>query len=209
MDDFPTSGEFRIGFQMDLNELKGGTATATLYSNESGSFASTGLSTTYVDTGDDTWMYDEFDYTLNRGGAPGKTAKVKIVINYTYPDGISETLESPEMFVYAGTFVTPKSASVSGPAGSQTLTVEFKVDSGMVNISQIDLGDAYYNMVRVIDDDNTEYVPLSTPDMSWNGDVVRMVFSMTDTLMPGQYRFDFSLYYNDWEGNSNETFNVD
>ncbi len=197
-----------VGFQLDLYDLKGGTATATLYSNESGSYTSTGETTTYVDDDEESWMYSEFHYFLDRGSSPGKTANVKIVIDYTYPDGVSETLESNEMFVYSGTFITPSSATVSGSADSPTLTVEFTVDTSMVDTSQIDLDSAIYSMNRKISDDEWEYVSLPTPTVSWNGNIVRFVFDMTESLPSGQYKFDCALYYNDWEGESSETFNV-
>lgn len=206
--DFPTSGEYRIGFSVTLNELKGGSATATVYSNAGGSFASTGTQASY--SGDDvqTWEYNDLYYNLDRGGAAGATAKVKIVFNVTYPDGFTEQFESNELFVYSGTFVTASGATVTGSSDAPVLTVRFNVNTGLVNKSSIDLNAAYYSLFRVIDDDNSDYVSLPMPTMTWDGNVINAVFNLTESLPSGKYVFEFALYYNDWEGFTSETFNV-
>ena len=209
-DDFPTNGEYRIIFQLDLHDLKGGTATATLYSNESGSFVSTGETATYDPSdGEDMWMCDELHYFLDRGSKDGASAKVKIILDYTYPDGTSETLESEEMFVYSGTFVTTSGASVADPTSEPVLTMTFTIDSTLVDSSEIDLNNAYYSFFRVIDDDNTEYVSLPDPTVEQDEDRIRYVFRLTEALPPGKYRFEFALYYDDWEGFTNETINIE
>jgi len=208
-DDFPTNGEYRVLFQLDLHELKGGTAKATLYSNESGSFASTGVTADYDPSGgEDEWMCDELYYFLDRGSASGAAAKVKIVIDYTYPDGISETLESEEMFVYSGTFVTSSGTSVTESATGTVLTTTLTIDSSLVDPGAIDLDSTYYSLDRVIDDDNSEYVTLPEPTVERSGNTVRYIFRLTEALPSGKYRFAFALYYDEWEGNTIETFNI-
>ena len=208
-DDFPTNGEYRVIFQLDLYDLKGGTAKATLYSNESGSFVSTGDTATYDPSGgEDEWICDELHYFLDRGSNAGATAKVKIVIEYTYPDGISETLESNEMFVFSGTFVTASGSSVTDSATGPVLTMTFTIDSALVAPSEIELGDAYYSLFRVIDDDNTEYVSLPAPTVESDGNRVRYIFQLTEALPPGKYTFEYALYYDEWEGYTSETFNI-
>lgn len=207
-DDFPSNGEYRVAFLLDLHDLKGGTATATLYSDESGDFASTGETVTYVPDDQDEWMSDDLYYFLDRGTASGAVANIKIVIDYTYPDGGSGRIESPEMFVYSGTFVTASGANVTNTADGSILTLTFTIDSNLVDLSAIDLNNAYYSVFRVIDDDNEEYVPLPAPTVEQNGDTVSYIFVLTDVLPPGQYKYDIALYYDDWEGYTIETFNI-
>ena len=206
--DFPTSGEYRIGFSMTLNELKGGSATATVYSNAGGSFASAGAQTSYAGGDGDYWEYYDLYYKLDRGGAAGATAKIKVVFSVTYPDGITEQLESNEMFVYSGTFVTASGTTVSGPSDAPVLTARFNVNTALVNKSDINLDDAYYSLFHVIDDDNSDYISLPTPTITWDGNVVNAVFNLTESLPSGKYQFEFALYYNDWEGFASETFNL-
>ncbi len=209
-DNFPNNGEYLVGFQLELNDLKGGTAKATLLTNESGSFAATEETATYDPSdGEDDWMCYDLYYFLDRGDNPGAAAKVKIRITYTYPDGISETLESEEMFIYSGTFVTASGTNVTNTSDGQVLTLTFTIDSDLVDPNEIDVNNAYYSLFRVIDDDNSEYVALPAPTVERNGASVRYIYNLTDVLPPGQYKYDIALYYDDWEGYTIETFNID
>lgn len=201
--DFPNNGHYRIGFSLTLNDLNGGTATAKVYSNESGSFVPTGASVTY--DGDDitVWEHTDLEYQLDLGGAAGKTAKVKVVVEYTYPDGISETLESEEASVHAGTFASVSRCSVSGTV----MTVDVAIGAG-VDLSDIDINDAYCYLWHIISDTDEEYISLPTPTVEPNGDHVIYTFNLSDSLESGEYLFDIYLYYGDWEGHGSETFSI-
>ena len=208
-DDFPTSGEYLVGFSLTLNDLRGGSATATVYSDEGGSFAPTTVKATYSGENTDYWNVFDLYYFLNRGSNPGAAAHIKFVLDITYPDNFSERIESDEMFIYSGTFVTASGATVTDVSDGQVLTLTFTIDSDLVDPNEIDVNNAYYSLFRVIDDENSEYVPLPAPTVERNGDSVRYIFHLTDILTPGQYKFDLALYYDDWEGYTIETFNID
>lgn len=208
-DDFPNNGEYLVGFSMILNDLRGGSATATVYSDEGGSFAPTTVKATY--SGENTDYWDVFDlyYFLDRESNPGAAAHIKFVLDITYPDNFSERIESNEMFIYSGTFITASGTNVTNTSDGSVLTMSFTIDGSLVDLSAIDFNDVYCSLYRVIDDDNSEYVALPAPTVERNGAGVRYIYNLTDVLPPGQYKYDIALYYDDWEGYTIETFNID
>ena len=112
------------------------------------------------------------------------------------------------MTVYSGTFVTCSGVTVGGTSDAPVLTVTFDVDDSLVNTASLDPGSASYGLFRIISDDDSEYVPLPSPDYTWDGSTIRAVFNLSDALTPGKYQFEFAVDYNDWEGFTRETFNI-
>ena len=208
-DDFPTSGEYLVGFSLTLNDLRGGSATATIYSDEGGSFAPTTVKATYSSENTDDWDVFDLYYFLDRGSKSGAAAHIKFVLDITYPDNFSERIESNEMFIYSGTFITASGTNVTNTSDGSVLTMSFTIDSDLVDPNEIDLNNAYHSLFRVIDDDNSEYVALPAPTVERNGASVRFIYNLTDVLPPGQYKYEIALSYDDWEGYTIETFNID
>ena len=204
------NGAYFVGFSLILNDLKGGSATATIYENVDGTYVATSEKAIYDGEDTDVWEFYDMLYQLDRGSATGAKGNIKIVFDCTYPDNCTESIESDEEFVHSGTFITSDGVTYGGPADSPILTFSFTLDDTLVELTEIDIGDAYYDIYLITDEENDvwEYISLPTPSITRDGTSVSVVYQLTQPLEPGKYIHFFYLYYKDWEGNASDTFNV-
>ena len=110
-------GDGAVFFTVELNDLEGGSATARLYrKTSSGWEALSGAGTSATKTfaeGEDYWDNNDFGssdlmwYSPPRNGDIGAKDTVKLVIEYTYPDGTTGTLESDPLPFHSGDFAEP------------------------------------------------------------------------------------------------------
>ena len=119
-------------FDIQLNDLDGGTGTLTLYVDGVATDISLNYEGTSTATG--TWS-DEIQYTFADTSDTNDRKTGKLVLTYTYPDGTTGTVESSEFYLYKGSYVTNTSYSYDG----RTLTLDIEVDPALADASQMDL----------------------------------------------------------------------
>lgn len=196
---------FGVMVYLTLNDLKGGTATITMYNQQNGAWVPVGGnsgSRTYDGSGDDDvfgdYFYDESLYDRMDTDNPVKYNS-KIVVDYTYPDGTTGSLESSVFEQCAGNFAKVQSVSIT--ASNARLTAEFTVDLSLVDMAHVSyFAFAYYSQA----DGYTDYTELDTPQLvsseAGNG-VQRMVFEVQLTNMPeGVYNLAVEFTYNGGRG---------
>ena len=123
-------------FDIQLNDLAGGSGTLTLYVDG----AATDISLNYEgsSTSGNTWS-DEVRYDFADTSDTNERRTGKLVLTYTYPDGTTGTVESSEFYLYKGSYVTNTSYSYDG----RTLTLDYEIDPALADASQITLEYSY------------------------------------------------------------------
>ncbi len=186
-----------------LNDLRGGTATATLYrQNENGRFeplTGEGASATY-DPSEETgsvWTFRLYDEYLEEYDGTGAKDRVKVVLEYTYPDGETGSREQ-ERFIYLGYYAwfTTAAAPVYDPEAG-TVTADLIVVDALMDAEDIWFAYKYmYNQ----DSDETVY-GYSWPDgeiidMGNGTHVIRFTIT-TGQLEAGRYYMEIGIRYLD------------
>lgn len=196
---------FGVMMHLTLNDLKGGNATATLYRQQNGAWVPVGGgngSMTYdgTDTEDvfsrylyDVSMYDYFD-----SDSPVKY-NAKIVVDYTYPDGTTGTLESGTFLQCAGNYA--KLTALNIAASNAMLTAEVSVNLSMVDMAHLTCNAfASYVSADFSDSYNLSDPQLVSSDAAGDG-TQRMVFQLQLTNPPaGTYYFNVEFLYNSGNG---------
>ncbi len=119
-------------FDIQLNDLAGGSGTLTLYVDGAATDISLNYEGTSTATG--TWS-DEIQYTFADTSDTNDSKTGKPVLTYKYPDGTTGTVESSEFYLYKGSYITNTSYSYDG----RTLTLDIEVDPALADASQLDL----------------------------------------------------------------------
>ena len=197
---------FGVMVYLTLNDLKGGNATITMYNQQNGAWVPVGGSSgtrTYDGTGDDDvfgdYFYNEslYDY---QGSDSVIKQNSKIIVNYTYPDGTTGTLESQEFDQAAGNFARATSVRIAD--SNATLIAEVSINLSVVDMAHLTFDTyAYYSEA----DGYTNWTELPTPQLVSSeaaGDgTQRLVYQVQLTnLASGIYYFDLYAYYNGGRG---------
>ena len=191
---------------LTLNDLEGGSATATLYRQQNGAWIAVGGgngSATYDGTGYENvfgaYLYDESMYDYMDSDTPVKRNS-KIIVSYTYPDGTTGTLESQEFDQAAGRFAQVTSFYID--ASNAMLTAEVSVNLAFVDMAHLtyEVSAAYSEA-----DGYTNWTDFPTPQLVSSealGDgTQRMVFQVQLTNpASGLYYFNFYPSYNSGRG---------
>ena len=119
-----------------LNDLKGGSATVSLYQKEGGSFipcSNSDSSRSYSGEDTDTWSG-----TIAGGGATAGTfgtwETYKVVIDYTYPDGETGHYESAEVTGYNGEWLDKSRREIDYDPVANAIYLRYVVDPSLTDI---------------------------------------------------------------------------
>ena len=140
-----------ISAAVELNDLKGGTATAILYRrDETGNFSPVeGEYTTaeYEPDGEDTWYFFLYDPIFDDTDERGVKDLVKVVVDYTYPDEETGSYDSGPFNLFAGEFAWfEEDAAAVYDAEAGTVTMEMTVDESLVDVDSLQIEATYlYN----------------------------------------------------------------
>ena len=187
--------------EIQLNDLKGGSATAVLYrQNEDGIFEplEDEWAAAVYDPSEEpgeTWTIRLYDRYLEEYDGIGARDRVKIVLKYTYPDREEGSREA-DLYLYAGEYAwfTPTAVPVYEPdTGTGAVTAELIVEDALADADEI-----YVREAHIVRDDSGEeegnlysYIE-STTDLG-NGTHLAKVLSYTGQLEPGEYTLDIEL----------------
>ena len=118
-----------VSFSVTMNDLQGGSATATLYCKKNGVFvpcSNPAAQAVYPGSG------NVWSGTLYGGGdsdSEGLQTTLKLVIEYTYPDGETGRYESAEQTGFTGHIIVFPGVSYSYDPASRTYTADYVIDS--------------------------------------------------------------------------------
>ncbi len=136
-----------VNANIRLNDLKGGSATVTLYrQNDGGQFVPIDdeyASATYdPESEDDLWTVDLRNNNILQYDGIGNKERLKIVMEYTYPDGKTGTLEYGPFYQYAGHYAEfTATAAPIYDAENGTITADLIVYDSLADIGSITLED--------------------------------------------------------------------
>ena len=197
---------FGVMMNLTLNDLEGGSATATLYRQQNGAWVAVGGgngSANYDGTGYENvfgaYLYDESLYAYQGSDSVVKHNS-KIIVNYTYPDGTTGTLESQEFDQAAGNFARVTSLRIAD--SNATLIAEVSINLSVVDMAHLTFDTYAYSSDA---DGYTNWTELPTPQLVSSEAAAdgtqRLVYQVQLTnLATGIYYFDLYAYYDGGRG---------
>ncbi len=179
---------------LKLNDLQGGHATITLYRKNGGSFVPASGEYSKEEYSSASEVYDgsyyfglEDSYLTDSGAAVRCVEKV--VVEYSYPDGTTGRLESPEFNQYAGDYAAfATTPPFSYDPESKSFIAEIALD-----LSLVDTGGISVDYSHVFDEYWNDLGAMTLSSSSTDG---RLVFTMPyEGFSPGNYSVDIMLIY--------------
>ncbi len=182
-----------------LNDLRGGSATATLYrQKEDGEYEplEDEWATATYDPEEEpgrVWTVRLYDTYLEKYEGSGAKDQVKIVLEYTYPDGDTGSREL-EKILYVGTYAwfTAASAPVYDP-DEGTVTADLLVDDALAG----DIDDVYVDDISLYESESWTFVDFWRNSDNWeirdlgNGmHLIRIVIQPDEPLAAGKYTIE-------------------
>ncbi len=182
-----------------LNDLRGGSATATLYrQKEDGEYEplEDEWATATYDPEEEpgrVWTVRLYDTYLEKYEGSGAKDQVKIVLEYTYPDGDTGSREL-EKILYVGTYAwfTAASAPVYDP-DEGTVTADLLVDDALAG----DIDDVYVDDISLYESESWTFVDFWGNSDNWeirdlgNGmHLIRIVIQPDEPLAAGKYTIE-------------------
>lgn len=203
------SGPF-IQFEVSLNDLQGGSASAKLQKQTNGVFTDLGdeYSENLNYTGGDDWSgvfnydYDAED-VYQMGNFNTGVALFRVVIDLEYPDGMTDQVVSEPFHICDGIYMDYGSGTTSYNAEDQTITANFRIWQGVeeskFSVSEIKL---YHSLETM---PVPELVSMTFGEETGNTRLLTLVLRCQEALEPGTEDLWISVYFcytteegNDW-----------
>ena len=210
VDDVPVGNG--VWVRVKLNDLQGGHAKITMY--KIGPDGDTPVKCTYdgaefytsieYDAGDEDengefWAsFGDADfYDWDMDSEQGVRYKAKLVVEYTYPDGVSGKWESRVFNQCCGKFARyAKDPAVWYDAENKCLTAEVAIDMSLVEVDSLTIVKTSARWYEVEDISTWLEEPKLTSSYDGKDGTWRMIFTVPlEEFKPGEYTFDVQLLY--------------